>query len=127
MGYDRQRPVIGREGGTDAVHVMTVDFNSRHAEGAKLVCQGIEVGHLAGGTETLHAIQIDNEREIAEVLVGEEYERFPTGALVPFTIRSKTKDSAAFSAQLLSQRQACGETEAVAQAAGGEDDLGNSL
>ena len=75
---------------------------------------------MPGGTEALHAIQVDKEREVIEFLMGQEYERFPAGALIPFAIRCQAKDSAVFSAQFLAQRQACGETKTVTQASGSE-------
>ncbi len=88
-------PWAGRERRTDAVYIVTVNFDRRHSEGAKLVRKRAEVGDLPGGTEALHAVQIDNEREVIEFLMGQKYERFPARAFIPFTIRCQAKDSAA--------------------------------
>ncbi len=47
--------------------------------------------------------------------------------LIPFAIRSQAKDSPIFSAELLAERQAGGQAEAVTEASRSEDDFGDTL
>src|SRR5882724_10377390 len=87
IGHDSQWPIIGRKGRTNTVYIMTVHFGGGHSKGTKFVGKRVEIRNLPGRTEALHAVQIDDEREVVEFLMDQENERFPAGTLIPFAVR----------------------------------------
>src|SRR2546430_261647 len=71
----------------DGGRIVTVDLVDVDVKAPQLVGERIEVRDLAGRSETLQAVEVDEDGQTAQPLVRREGERFPGRALVPLAVR----------------------------------------
>ena len=76
----------GIDGLTDRFEVMTIDLQDIPIEGLEFLRQGGEVTDVLHITQTLDLIVINNQTEMAQVLMGCKEDGLPTGALVQLPI-----------------------------------------
>ena len=116
---------VERQG--DQRSVVAVDNVANQSKSAEFFVQGIEVGDFPRGAKSLQTIGIEDEGQIIQTVMGGEDKGFPIGAFVPFAVGEEAEDAAGLVTEFACQSDSRSEAQAVAEAAGGEGDVGDSL
>ncbi len=80
---------------SSAAVIVTVDLLDVPAERPPLLGEGIEVEHLGDRAKALDLVEVDDDAEIAELVMGRKQDAFPVRALVAFAVAEQAEHAAA--------------------------------
>src|SRR5450432_2517406 len=99
---------------------MPVDLTNLETEALELRGKGIQVCHLGRGAEPLQAIEIHEQDDLTQLVMRNERQCLPSGALIALAVGHHAIDAPRVSEQALAKRQTRSQPQPMPKASNGK-------